>query len=165
MHQLHREEDEAVIFPDVEHATDRGMGDLTREADFVHQLRVGRRPGRGDQLERNRRLEHQVVGAPDVAHAAASEARDHPVPPREHVTGLEGVGVLGGRRARTARCVSPTGLFVELEQRFDLAVQGDVGTAGVRDETPALVRRTFECREEQVLGTFVEGHHRVDRSV
>ena len=37
------------------------------------------------QLERDRRLEHQVVGAPDVAHAAAADARDHPVAAGEHV--------------------------------------------------------------------------------
>ena len=144
------------VFADVEHAADRGMRDLPREPDLVEDRAARRRAGATDQLQRDRRLEHQIVGAPDVAHAAAAEARDHPVAAGEHVARVEDVG---GRIVRSRRpggrwscprrwcCRFPR----ELQQRFDFPEQGGIRTARLRDVRTALVGRAVEGSEENVL--------------
>ena len=105
-HELHREEDLAVGLADVEDPADRRMRDLPRESHFVEDAlaRLGAR--RVDQLQRDRRLEHEVVGAPDVAHAAAADPRDHPVAAGEHVAGRERRAAVGVRSRSAARLPS-----------------------------------------------------------
>ena len=52
--ELHREEDPALGFADVEDAAHRGMRDLPREPNFVEDALARRRAGRIDQLQRDR---------------------------------------------------------------------------------------------------------------
>ena len=51
------------------------------------------RARRIDQLQRDGGLQDQVVGAPDIAHAAAADPRDHPIAAREHLAGGETASV------------------------------------------------------------------------
>ncbi len=62
------------------------MRDLPRQPDLVEEPRPSLGAGGVDQLQRDRRVEDEIVGAPDVAHAAAAEARDHPVAAGEHLS-------------------------------------------------------------------------------
>ena len=89
--------------------------------------------------------EHQVVGAPDVAHAAAADARDHAVAAGEDA-----------RRARTRRrsrrrsgCRRSRVVVVELEQRFDFLPQGGIARARLLDEAPDVRPRSWPPRRER----------------
>ena len=79
------------------------MRDLPREPDFVEDRARGLRARRMDQLQRDRGLEHEIVGAPDVAHAAAADARDHPVAAGEHLPGAKHELLGGSPSARPLR--------------------------------------------------------------
>ena len=83
--QLHRVEDRALGLADVEDAADGRMRDLPGEPDFVEDAVAHVGAGGMDHLQRDRRLEHEIVGAPDVAHAAAADPRDHPIAAGEHL--------------------------------------------------------------------------------
>ena len=88
LHQFHREEDFAVGFADVEDAAHRRMRDLPRQPDLVRGC--GDRASRGVErinLRATRRPQHEIVGAPHVAHAAPADARDHPVAPGNTLAG------------------------------------------------------------------------------
>ena len=87
VHELHRKEDRVAGFADVEDPAHRRVRDLPREPHLLKDASAVRRAGRVDQLERDRRLEDQVVGSPHVAHAAAADARNHPVAAGEQVAG------------------------------------------------------------------------------
>ena len=82
--ELHREEDLAVGLADVEHAADGRVGNLPCEPHFLEDPLALGISGRIDELQRDRRVEDQVVGAPDLAHPAAPDARDHAVTAGEH---------------------------------------------------------------------------------
>ena len=59
------------------------MSNLAREPDFAEdQLACGHARG-FDDFQRDRRIEHQIVCAPDVAHAAAADSFDHAIAARE----------------------------------------------------------------------------------
>ena len=82
VHVLHREKGVAFEFADVVDAADVGMGDLARQADFGVELGEARGVAVerfGEELERDRLAELQVVGAIDLAHAAAAEPADDAV--------------------------------------------------------------------------------------
>jgi hypothetical protein len=76
MDELHRIEDFAITFADVENPADRGMRDLSGQANLVEDALSSFRIGRMDQLQGHRHLEDQIVGSPDLAHPAVAEARD-----------------------------------------------------------------------------------------
>ena len=82
VHQFHGKEHDAGVFADVEHAADRRVRNLPGQADLVEDLRACGGTGRPDEFQRNRGLEHEVVGAPHVAHAAAPQPRNHAVTSR-----------------------------------------------------------------------------------
>ena len=142
--QLHREEDFAVGFADIEDAADRRVRDLPRQPDFVQDAapRPGRR--RPNELQRDRRLEHQIVGAPDLAHAAAADARDHPVAAGEHLAGGKS-GRVGVRADRPPRARA---LFMKGQERLHLLAEARVGSAGLGDEFPAFGRGNVQGAEE-----------------
>ena len=87
--QFHRVEDAALGLSDVEDPADRGMRDLSRESNFVENAAF--RDGRRDDLQCDRGLEDEVLGAPDIAHPAPSDPRDHPVAARKHLARREHV--------------------------------------------------------------------------
>ncbi len=79
---LHRQEELAVGLADVVHATDVGVRDLPRHANLVAQACQRRRivgEMGGQELQRDRLAELQVVGAVDLAHAAPAEQPDDAV--------------------------------------------------------------------------------------
>ena len=82
VHVLHREEVLAVDLADVVDAADVGMRDLARDAHLgVEALEAVllRSESPRQELQRDRLAELQVVGAVDLAHAAAAEQADDPV--------------------------------------------------------------------------------------
>ena len=102
-----------------------------------------------DQLQRDGRLQDEIVGAPDVAHAAAADARDHPVAAREHFARRE-------RRAATlGRGLDLVVLLVKSQQRFRLLPQRRIVAAGVRQKRRAVGGRPLEGREKHVFRALV----------
>jgi hypothetical protein len=81
--ELHRVEDLPVRFADVKNATHRRMSDLACEPHFTQNLGAVGVSRRVDELQRNRRVQNQVVGTPHLAHAASPDARHHAIAPRE----------------------------------------------------------------------------------
>ena len=97
----------AVDFADVVDAADVRVRDLPRHADFGVELRepagvavdVGRQ-----ELQRDRLAELQVVGAVDLAHAAAAQAADDAVAAAEEGAGRKAAVVdRAGAREPSAR--------------------------------------------------------------
>ena len=79
---FHREEAAAVGFAEVVEAADVLVRHLARRAQLVVELREVRRIAGdpfGQELQRDRLIERQIVGAIDFAHAAAAEQRDQPI--------------------------------------------------------------------------------------
>ena len=116
VHVLHREEVLAVDLADVVDAADVGVRDLARDAHLgVEALEAVllRSESPRQELQRDRLAELQVVGAIDLAHAAAPEQADDPVALGEHRAGREAAGLdrigrgqpadLRGRRAAPPR--------------------------------------------------------------
>ena len=90
VHVLHRQERAAVGVADVVGAADVAVGDGARDADLVVELREARRVVHqfiGKQLERDRLSELEILGAVDLAHAAAAERGDD-----AEAAGEEGAG-------------------------------------------------------------------------
>jgi hypothetical protein len=110
VHVLHGQEEMALHLPDVVHAAHRGVGDLARHPDFVVEplaAIVVRLQGLGQELQRHLLPELQVVGAVDLAHAAAPHEGDHPVALGEDHAGVEAAvreRGAGGRRLRGRPC-------------------------------------------------------------
>ncbi len=110
--ELHRVEELAGIFSDVEHAADRRVRDLPRKPDLADDAFAGLGPGRPNQLDRDGRVEHEIVGPPDVAAAADAQAGHHAIPAGQHVAGCEAAGWrrcgrASGRRQCASRCAFP----------------------------------------------------------
>ncbi len=89
---LHRQERRAVDLVDVVDAADVRVRHLTCHADFGVELRQARRVaidvGR-QKLERDLLSELQIVGAVDLAHAAAADALDDAIAAAEERARLE----------------------------------------------------------------------------
>ena len=91
------------------------MRDLSREPYFVEDALAPFRTRRVDQLQCDRRLEDEVVGAPDHAHAAPADLRDHPIASRKHFScSKEDVGRILFRLGFSL-------IVVKGKQRFDFA--------------------------------------------
>src|SRR5581483_4156491 len=76
---LHREKDQTVSFADVVNAADVRMGNSARNANFIVKSFERDRilcSSFGQELQCNRLLETQVVGAIDLAHTSTAEERD-----------------------------------------------------------------------------------------
>ena len=89
---LHRQERVAFELADVVHAAHVGMRDLPRHADFRMELRQPRRIAierLGEELQRDRLAELQIVGPIHLAHTAPTEAPDDPVAAVEDGSGRE----------------------------------------------------------------------------
>ena len=83
---LHRQEPAAVGVAQVVEPADVLVRHLARHAQLVVELRepgVARRHAVGQELQRDRLVERQVVGAVHLAHAAAAEQRHQPVAARD----------------------------------------------------------------------------------
>ena len=98
---LHRQEDAAVGLADVVDAADVAVRHLARDAHLVVELRercgsLG--DGRRQELQRDRLAEREVVGAVDLAHAAAADQADDAVALGQQRAG--GDRLAGGSRAR-----------------------------------------------------------------
>ncbi|HEV2764706.1 MAG TPA: hypothetical protein VGV38_17130, partial [Pyrinomonadaceae bacterium] len=116
-HELHRKEVLPLGLADVVDAADVSVRHLPREAHLLVEARERRAVARdalGQELQRDRLLELQVVRAVDLAHAAATQEADDAVAPGEHRPrdearvvnrGGRGGGVQGvqGRAAAAAR--------------------------------------------------------------
>jgi hypothetical protein len=104
---------------------------LTRDAQFVVEPRepaVVRRHAPGEELERDRLIEREIVGAIDFAHATASEQGDEAVAAGDDGSGREPAP--GGRPARAARSGrGPGGCSGGRERRVAIAVDIWVGPA------------------------------------
>ena len=124
-------------FADIEDPAHRRVRDLPREPDFLEDARRGLTGlARVHQLERHGGLEHQVVRSPDVAHAAAADARDHPVAAGEHVA--RGKFAVSARRVRVC---SP--VLVKQQERCHLPQQRFVllGTLATRNASRSAAGR------------------------
>ena len=109
-----------------------------------------------DQLQRDRRLEDEVVGVPHVAHAAAADPRDHPVAAGEDIAGRERFASGFAAASRDGGVLGSAGiLLVERQQRLDLVPQRRVGAARLGDEDTTLVNRLIQRREKQFLRSVV----------
>ena len=89
---FHRQERVPIDFVDVVDAADVGVRHLTRHPHFGVELRQPRRIAvdvRRQELQRDRLTELQIVGAIDLAHAAAAEPPDDAVAAAEERAGLE----------------------------------------------------------------------------
>ena len=111
VHVLHREEVRRAVrrrSTDVEDAADVRMRDAQRQADFVEEplepIRVALDVAR-QELQRDGLAELQVVGAVDLAHAAAAEQADHAIAAGEDRAGQETLGItpMPRRRRRERR--------------------------------------------------------------
>ena len=108
VHVLHREERVPFDLVDVVDAADVWMRHLARHPHFGVQLRQPRGiliDFRRQELERDRLPELEVVGAEDLAHAAAAEASDDAVAGAEDVAGRKAsvVDGAGGREPSAGR--------------------------------------------------------------
>ena len=145
--ELHREEDHALRFADVEHAAHGRVGNLAGEPHLGEDpLARGRTRG-FDDLQRHLGFEHEIVCAPDISHAAAADPLDHPIPAGKHFARREDDSGFLGRAARLGRirCV------VKSEQRFDLTPQSGIPAARIGQKGCARIERQLESREKQVL--------------
>ena len=100
---LHRQEMLSVGLAQVINPADVRVRDLTRDANLVVEPGQRRRLGRhrtGQELERHRLRQLQVVGAVDLAHSAATEETDDPVAADEDRACDSGVIAQGQRRPR-----------------------------------------------------------------
>ena len=159
LHELHRQEYLPLLLADVEYAAHGRMRDLPRKTNLVQKQTPRFRAGRAHQLERDRNSEHEIVGAPDISHAAVAQMRHHPVAAGEHLARREQLrrGIEGRRLA-----VSTVVLVVRGEQRLDVDPQLRVVAAGRLDELLALGRRTAQRREKKLFRASVGWRH--DRS-
>ena len=156
MDQLHREEHFAFSFAYIEHAANRGMRDRPRHPYFVEDagtIAAGLRP---DELESHGRSQHEIVGAPDLAHPAAAQQRDHPIASGERLAGgksRRASGSLGDTRGHGTRRV------MELQQRLDLPAELRVGAARVCDKRRALAGGQAQRMQKQLFGALVSRQH------
>ena len=101
VHVLHRQKRTAVRFAEVVEADDVLVRHLPRDAQLVVKLgqtRCVARDGLGQELQRHRLIERQILGAIDLAHAAAAEHRDEAISAGNDRAGCEALRV--GSRAR-----------------------------------------------------------------
>ena len=108
VHVLHRQEPAAVGVAEVVQAADVLVRDLARDAQLVVELRPARgiAPRRlGQELQRDRLIEREVVGPIDLAHAAAAEQRHEAIAAGDDGAGRKGRqrGVQGGGNLRQLR--------------------------------------------------------------
>ena len=151
-HELHREKDEAVGFPHVEHAADRRMRDLPCEPHFVQETFARIDAAGEEHLEGDGRIEHEIVGAPHVAHAALTDAGNHAVTPGDFGAGHEPGG---SRRLGLVRAL----LVVVQQERLDLAAQRCVAGAGLLDECGTVGGADGDRIKKDVLRACVYGRH------
>ena len=110
---LHRQEVLPVDLADVVDAADVRMRELPRDADFGEEAlaadRIARQRAR-QELQRDRLSELEVVGAVDLAHAAAAEQADDAVAVGEDDAGGEPTdgNRIGGDRPRDVRPATAT---------------------------------------------------------
>ena len=101
--ELHREEQVIVGLRHVVHAADRGVRDLARQPHLavepLETVRVGADPA-GQELQRHGLVEAQVVGAVDLAHAAAADQADDAVAAGQHHSRDEPLAARGAPRRR-----------------------------------------------------------------
>ena len=102
---LHRKKNLIVGLADVVDATHVGMRDAPRDAHLIAKAFEGPLVGcgLGQELERDLLAQAQIVGAIDFAHAAATEKRDHAIPPCDQHAGDEAPFVARGMRRRPGR--------------------------------------------------------------
>ena len=100
----------ALGLADVVHAADVGMRDPARDAHFVAEALERRSSsvcGFGQELQRDGLAQPEVVGAIDLAHAAAAQQRDHAIAfgddQARRIAALIARGVRRRPRNRTAR--------------------------------------------------------------
>ncbi len=89
---LHGKEVQAIDLAEIVDAADVGVSHLTGEADFVAETLDGGfvvRQGFGKELEGDGLIEREIVGAIDLAHAAAAEHGDDAVAARQHISRRE----------------------------------------------------------------------------
>ena len=101
VHVLHRQEAAAVRVAEVVEPADVLVRDLARDAQLVVELRQPRVVGgdaRREELQRDRLIEREIVGAVHLAHAAAAEQRDEAVAAGDNGAGRETSGRGSGRR-------------------------------------------------------------------
>ena len=103
---LHRQEAAAVGVAEVVQPADVLVRHLARDAQLVVELRELRVVGRdafGQELQGDRLIERQVVGAIHLAHAAAAEQRDQPVAAGDDRAGCQAAGEPCCRRSVRGR--------------------------------------------------------------
>ena len=107
---LHRQEHVAVGLADVVHTTDVGVADLSCDADLGAEPRQPIGVGGhkvGQELQRDGLAKGEILGAIDLAHAAASEQAEDLVPAGQHDARTKSTapaaGSRGGRRTRQPR--------------------------------------------------------------
>ena len=128
---LHREEVPSLDLADVVDAADVGVGDAAREAHLgVEALEPGRlgRELRRQELQGDGLAELEVVGAVDLAHAAAADEADDAVALAEDRAGREAAAVERGEEA-----IRPTGLSDAPRRSAASATDGVARPVGICD--------------------------------
>jgi hypothetical protein len=103
---FHREEPSALVLAEIVETADVLVRHLARDAQLGVELREPIGIGAdacGQKLQRDRLIERQVVGAIDLAHAAAPKKRDEPVPARDDRARRPWHGRARGQRRRPGR--------------------------------------------------------------
>ncbi len=140
---FHRQVVVPLGFANVEHPTDVRVRHLARRPHLVEQELQRGGVGRqlvGQELQRHRLAELEIVGPVDLAHAAAAEQADDPVAPGDHRARKEapvlvGVRPRSGRHAgrRTRRGTGPIGAPTLRLRQGDRVVQRGAVTRTLRD--------------------------------
>jgi hypothetical protein len=114
------------------------MSNLSRQTNLVEDKRPPLRARQVNQFQGNRGLEHEIIGAPDVAHSAPSETCDHPVTAGEDFARRKPL------RGPFHRATYITCLFILMkrQQRFDLLSQVSIAFIGMLEEGFSLSSRT-----------------------
>jgi hypothetical protein len=149
--ELHREEDDAVPFAHTEHAAHGRVGDLPGQPHLAEDP-FARGGTRGlDDFQRDFGVEHQILCAPDITHAAGAEPFDHPVTAREYLSWAEHdlrIALWRGGRCRVIR------RLVELEQRLDFLPKRGVAAAGFVQKSRTGAAGEIERGKKQLLGVL-----------
>ncbi len=102
-----------------------------------------------EDLEGDVPPERGVVGAVDLAHAAAAEEADHTQVRADRIAGAQAF-----RRQRQAAVEQPVRRGVGLQHPFDDGDEGLVSAGGVAHAPAAVGRRPFQGRLEQLARTL-----------
>ena len=121
------------------------MGDLPCEPHLVQDALTSIGVGGIDQLEGDIGVENEIMGTPDITHAAPADPCNHLISPREHLTWRKANVVDAAAR------LDSFVIFVKNEERFDFVPQGLVVATGLEDAGRPIGGRLVQHSKEHLL--------------